>query len=313
MALVARLLSISGLLALLSSCVTDAPPKTILPAGRAATRLEALSGDYCYRGPELSVRFFNAGIEEIPFVQVAALGVPAVVSVKATPREIVFRYKDPQDRDAVQRFDVAGSGARWRDGTLVVEAALKSDVAGFPWTGSRYVSGSTEARLFRIVDGPLVMSHSVRFKGYDDISSGDGFFRRERTVVVVLDPLVGGCDADPRGRPLTPWLDRGPDLREPACAANFKAQLVSILVQKDESPEVASSLVEETIRSFFDGADLRRFEVSSVSGSTYYFKVQRQSGPCVLRLVHRTRKTAHSSTSYVTFATRPLPDCACND
>lgn len=318
-----RTWAVSALVLSLAGCTSNVPPPGLIPTGPPVTRLEDVTGEYCYYGPDFNVRSYGRGVEAIPFVPVMDLGMPTLVSVQATVEQIVFRYAGPDGSAKEQVFDVAGSKAEWKGPSLVVEQSLGTVFLPLPMA-FHISSRSRESRLFKLKDGRLVMTDTVSGKGYSEAGSasfsGSGvhsvtqpsFHREGRTVAVILDPATGGCEANIEGRPRQPWFNRGPDLRDPACSAQLEEQLAAILADKGEAPE-ASALASQTLESFYHGSDSGNFLVSSQSGGKYSFEVVKKGSVCVLRLYAKSKggKSAFNNVTY--FAKRPLPACACND
>ena len=202
----ARFLSAAfGFSLLLTSCVvTDVPPPTLLPTGPPVARIDEVSGEYCYYGPDYNVRTFRRGIGDLTFFDVGALVPPALVTVDATTDRIVFRFPGRDGTDRSQAFDVVAAGGQWSGGSLLVprRAAPGFHVHGATGEGTNYFRHGSESRLFRLADGRLVMSSSFIVKGvHMEKGSEKGtikpsWFEKEDSVVVILDPAVGGCDAD---------------------------------------------------------------------------------------------------------------------
>jgi hypothetical protein len=315
-----------------AACVSSVPPPALIPEGPAMTRVEDLTGNYCYYGNEFNVRSYRRAAEAIPFVDVRALGTPTLVSVRATPEQIVFRYTGSDGSEREQVFKIVAGGDLWRKDALVVKnsqgVVISSSHAyvvknsqgvtiyGSTGTGTDYSGGSRESRLFKLADGRLVMSDSVSRKGYSEDPGGYGTFYESRdSVAVILDPAIGGCDAETTNRPLQPWFGTGPDLREAACAAQFEKQLAAILVEEGETPESAATLAAETLESLHEGLGNRFFSVSSESGARFSFEVRKKGSGGVLHLTALEKPPAPgwNWNWSLTMPKRPLPGCTCND
>ena len=104
------------------------------------------------------------------------------------------------------------------------------------------------------------------------------------------------------------------NLDDSRCAADFEAQLTSILVQQREKPEVATSLSART-RSKLAYVKLgpRLFLVSSPSGTDYTFFVQSKHSVCLLRLYGRQKGFISYTNNLTYIATRQIPDCMCTE
>jgi hypothetical protein len=286
----------------------------MIPEGPAVTRVEDLTGDYCYYGYEFNVRSYRRAADLIPFVDVKALGIPTLVSVQATPEQIVFRYTGSDGSEKEQVFKIVDGSALWREDGLVVKAFYGPYIDRSTVTGADFSGGSRESRLFKLADGRLVMSDSVSRKGYSEDAGGYGtFYEDEYSVAVILDPAIGGCDAEAANRPLQPWFGSGPDLREAVCAAQFEAQLAEILVEEGETPQSAATLAAETLESLREGSGSRFFSVSSESGARFSFEVVKKGSGGVLRLDTIEKAPAPGWNWRVTLPKRPLPGCTCND
>ena len=296
------------------------------------TRVEDLTGDYCYYGHEFNVRSYRRAADAIPFVDVRALGTPTLVSVRATPEQIAFRYTGSDGTEREQVFKIVAGKALWREHALVVKssqgvAISSSTMTDFVVKSSQgvvisssggpetdYSGGSRESRLFKLADGRLVMSDSVSRKGYSESPGGGNgtFYENRDSVAVILDPAIGGCDAETTNRPLQPWFGTSPDLREAACAAQFEEQLAAILVEEGETPKSAATLAAETLESLHEGLGNRFFSVSSKSGARFSFEVRKKGSGGVLHL--RTHEGGRPRTNWsLTIPKRPLPSCTCND
>ncbi len=303
----------------LIACASDVPPPGLVPTGPPVTRLEDLTGDYCYFGSEYNVRSFGRTVDGIPFLPVGDLGTPTLVSVQATPERIVFRYTDANGEEKSQDFEVTGRAA-WQGASLVIKESQGTSVLPLPGAFD-VTSHSRESRIFKLADGRLVMTDSARSKGYSETGSysvsASGlhatkqptFHRAERTVALILDQAAGGCAASTDGRPRQPWFEKGVDLRDPVCAAQLEDQLAAIMVQKEEPPEDAALAANLALQSFFQGESTLNFVASARPGWRYFFKIVRKKSGCVLKLYERQKPHVE----YTSFASRPLPGCACND
>ncbi len=321
----ARSLSaVFGFFLLLTSCtVTDVPPPTLLPAGPPAARIDEVSGEYCYYGPDYNVRTFRRGIGDLTFFDAGALEPPALVSVDASTDRIVFCFADRDGADRSQAFDVVEAGGQWTGGSLLIprRAAPGFHIHGATGKGTSYFRHGSESRLFRLPDGRLVMSSSFIVKGVhtekgeEKGSIHPTWFEKEDSVVVILDPAVGGCDADPSGRPFQPIFEPGLDIRVPACVSVLEEQVASILVEKGETPESAAAAAGERVRTLSSAAEALRFTVSTESGEvgrSYSFRVTASPVACTLELTRREKKTKKGFGYGVpSFASRKLPGCAC--
>jgi hypothetical protein len=335
-------LSPACLLALsLAGCTSDVPPPNLIPpAPEETTTVEQLSGDYCYFGPDLSVRFFRRGTDSIPFLDIQKLWWPATIRVDATAERIVFTCTDSSGYEEQQVFLPSRFQAEWREDALVVPwkevrpnvgemigINVVGNVLGFVLAGilhsdsyspNLYLGGrSRESRLFRLADGRLVMADTLRASG--DLKERDmasGAWERQDSVALLLEPATGDCAAAAASRPLQPRFEKGLDLRLPACADRLEKEFASILVEKGETEEVARTLAGETVNSLVnEGGDWAQFLIDSPSGSSYKFNVGKSKGGCVLRLYGRTKRTGHSGFSTESniffLAKRPLPECTC--
>lgn len=290
----------------LAGCAGRVPPPSMVPAGPAMARIEDLTGDYCYYGLDFNVRSFGRAVDTIPFIDVRHLATPTLVSVRATAERIVFLYTASDGSEKEQVLDLASVKAAWDGASLVVKHSLGPFPLPMP-SGFDFAGHSRESRLFKLADGRLVMTDSVQDKGYKQQSGLGSFYTEERTVAVILDPATGACDAE--GRPLQPWFEFGADLREPACAAQLEEQITAILVEKGETAEASALAASTTLESFVGGAPSLTFSASPRPGKSYSFKVVKKKTGCALKLYLIVgRRFTHSS-----FASRPLPDCACND
>lgn len=309
-------LGLSGcalLVALVPGCSVDAPPPTMVPEAPRSSRIEDLSGRYCYFGPDYNVRAFGQDVAAIPFVAAADFREPTEVVVRASASAVVFRYTGRDGSPQSHTYEIAARGARWHDGALLQKRSSGLRVNGLIFFGDTdYSVSSEEARLFRQSDGQLVLSWTVRNKGYTT-GENDGAFRVERSVALLLPPRVGTCEIDTAGLPRQPWFEPGPDLRDPACATILEEQAASLLLECGETPEDADAAVAGTVRAFRDGTDARRFTVESRAGRSYHFAVSRSASACKLRLVGRERPIKYGRMQTGSFKSRPLPGCVCND
>jgi hypothetical protein len=327
----------SSLLALvLTGCIsTDAPPHDAFhPLSAPAASVEQLSGNYCYFGPDLSVRSFRRGTDSIPFLDAQKLWWPATVRVDATTERIVFTCTDETGYEEQQVFLPSRLRAEWREDALVVPwkevrpnvgVMIGVNVLSFFVSGifgssnwSPYVGGrSRESRLFRDADGQLVMTDTVKASG--DLKQEDMASRaweREDSVALLLEPATRDCAAAMEGRPLQPRFEKGLDLRLPACADRLEEEFASILVEKGESEEVARKLAGESVNSLVNERYYwAQFFIESPSGVTYKFDVGKSKDECVLRLYGLFNKNKiffpGSEGNLWYLAKRPLPECAC--
>lgn len=316
----------------LTGCMSDAPPANLIPPAPAEATVEQLSGDYCYFGPEFNLRAFRRSPNLIPFLNAEALGEPTKVSVEATAEEVRFTYTNRDGVEVKEVFSPARFKARWQGGALVVswrDALTTGDVMlGLaliplivasdnvsPQLGGR----NRESRLFRLADGRLVMSDTVRASGDkkgEDMASSS--WKRVDSVALLFDPAAGDCSGG-AGRSPEEWYGHGPDLRVPACADQFEERLASILVAMGESEEVAGRLAGETVESLVnERGSWAQFRIESPPSSSFYgFDVGKSEDGCVLMLMLRVKregKWTATSKGYFgsALAKRPLPECACN-
>jgi hypothetical protein len=310
----ALLSAVSALAICLTACSGHAPPPKMVPTGPSATRVEDLSGEYCYFGFDFNVRSYGRSIHDIPFLPVGDLGSPALVSLQATNDRLVFRYAASDGSEHEYCFDFAPYKAAWHDSSLVVKHSIVP--IPLPISGGFDVSGhSRESRIFKLADGRLVMTDSTRHKGYEQQGRSGNFYAETRTVAIILDLATGGCDAGVEGRPRQPWFERGADLRDPACAAQLEAQIASILVQRKQDSAAAALAASRAVDSLVTGAlSSADFAVLPEPEQVFFFKVAKKSSGCVLKLYYREKRFRRGGgASYSSFASRPLPACACND
>ena len=101
------------------------------------------------------------------------------------------------------------------------------------------------------------------------------------------------------------------DLGDPACAATFRAQLASILVQEGEKGEDAEEIAHRaSIDVAFGDVGVRPFVVGSRT-TDYTFFVQRRKSGCALRLLSRQKGFTRYTNDVTYIATRPLTGCRC--
>jgi hypothetical protein len=104
------------------------------------------------------------------------------------------------------------------------------------------------------------------------------------------------------------------ELSDDACRATFQNAIASILVEQNETPDVAAQLAEKT-DVMLERARLgpRPFAISSSSGTDYEFFVEKKSSGCLLRLYGRQKGFTSYTNNLTYIATRPLPGCACKE
>jgi hypothetical protein len=302
----------SGAALALASCVSSGPPPGLVPSGPQVTRVEQLSGEYCYFGRDPNVRIFRRGPEAIPFLHVAALAQPTRVAVEASAEAVVFSYTGIDGVEKRETFVPAKLGAVWRGNGFEIRwpkenAAAQASSEGFAVSGS-----SRKSRLYRLSDGRLIMTDTVNWKAATH-TSFPLFESDVQLVAVILDPDAGGC-APGGGSGRRPWSGSGPDLRDPACAAMLEVQVAALMAEEGEEPQVAEALAREAVGGLVVGqGDPRRFSVSSPAGGSYRFEVggERPSG-CELRLYRSGQGTGTGEASGRSLATRRLPACVCN-
>jgi hypothetical protein len=304
---------VSSLTLVVTGCVSSGPPAGMVPAGSPVTRVEQLSGEYCYFGPDFNVRSYRRDAGAIPFINVGALGQPTRVSVIASAAAIVFSYTGRDDVEKRETFAPANARAVWRGNAFEIdwqESATRAYVRGGDWGFSW---SSRESRLFKLPDGRLVMTDSVKWKGYSQ-TNVMLFHSDKQVVAVILDVAKGNCAADAASRAGLTWWGSGPDLRDAICAARLEEQLAAILIEKGETPEGAETLAEATMAAFArDERDPSNFSVESPSGTNYAFEVvAKASSACVLRLYRRSSRHSSETNTIWYLARRPLPGCLCN-
>ena len=312
----------------LTGCASSVPPRdTFYPPVAAAASVEQLSGNYCYYGPDLSVRSFQRGTELIPFLDVDALWWPATIRVEATPVRIVFTCTDETGYEEQHVFLPSDYQAEWREDRLVLpwkrHASSAGASVGFGVLGGllfnswEFEGMRRESHLYRSADGQLVMTDFLRRKGYSQEGNGGGqFWEDEDAVALLLEPATGDCAPGMPSRPLQPRFERGLDLRVSACADRLAEQFASVLVEKGEPEDVAQRVSNETVDDLVtNGGNWTEFWLEAPSGVTYKFDVGKKDDGCVLRMFGRVKKTRTMTSpteNRIWFlAKRPLPECAC--
>lgn len=307
-----RLLACAFLGALVAACSVDAPPPQMISQAPRWARIEDLSGHYCYFGFNYNVRTFGMGVEGIPFLAARELFEPTEVIVRASPTEVVFHFNGPDGAPRAHTYDIAANEAVWHDGELLQRYSSGLRVNGLILFGdTEYTVATREGRLFRRPDGNLVLSWSVRDKGFAS-GEGSGAFHVERSVALLLPPKTGTCEVDTGTLRMQPWYEQGPDLRDPACATVLEDQVAAMLVGDKETPENADAAAR-VVRYLPDGTYAARFTVHSRSGTSYHFSVSRGATSCKLRLTARDRPTKYGRTTTSSLKSRPLPGCICNN
>jgi hypothetical protein len=311
-----RLLSFFLGLSLLGGCVvSDVPPPGMVPTGPSVTRIEELGGTYCYYGPEFNVRAYGKSIEDVPFLPMDQLGIPSTIAVDASPREVVFRFAGTDGVVQQATFDIPARRAEWHGSALEVETSGGWGIHGGTNSASAVSWNWGEGRMYRLKDGTLALSFSASSNEYvHEKQHFDQIHRTKRSVVVLLGPMVGYCGGDHWPRTAQRRFEKGVDLSSPACEASLAEQIASILAQKGETPVSAADAAATTVSSFRSGGETADFLVETEAGSrTYSFRVKAEAPGCTLKLYHRTKVTKRSSYSGDSWASRPLPPCACND
>jgi hypothetical protein len=100
----------------------------------------------------------------------------------------------------------------------------------------------------------------------------------------------------------------------PACSEVFVGGLAGILVEQQESREVADRLASratDMIKTGYLGP--RPFMVGSPSGADYSFFVERKDNACLLRLYGRQKGFVAYTNNLTYIATRPLAPCQCSE
>ncbi len=285
----------------------------MIPQAPRSARIEDLSGRYCYFGFDYNVRTFGQDLAAIPFVAAADFREPTEVIVRASPDAIHFRFTDRDGAPQSHTYEIAARGARWHDGVLLQKRSSGLRVNGLIFFGDTDYSVETEeARIFRQADGQLVLSWTIRNKGYTT-GENEGGFRVERSVALLLPPRVGTCEVDTGKLRMQPWFEPGPDLRDPTCAEVLEDQVVSMLLEYKETQENAEAAAAEAVRSFRDGTEAAHFKVESRSGAGYRFAVTRGAASCKLRLTSRDKPIRHGHMQVGSLKSRPLPGCVCNN
>lgn len=314
-----------GLALLLPACSIDTPPPEMVPKGPTVARIEDLGGNYCYYGPAYNVRTFRRALGYLPFFDFESLAGPTLLTVRAEKSRIVFTYPGRTGGTVVVHvFDVESAGGQWQGTSLVLPPRISPglDVRMKGEEGTTFSRGGTTSRLFKLSDGRLVLTTSFIEKGLqiepgsDEHSSKPSWNEKEDSVVVILEPAAGACDATPTARPLQPLFEPGLDIRVPACVAVLEEQVASILAEKGESPETAEAAARDTAQGFSSPADASRFTVQTRSEGvtrSYFFHVSESSEACTLKLHGRAKRTKRSGSSWSSFASRKLPGCACVD
>ncbi len=299
----------------LPACVSSVPRSGLVPGGPAVTRIEELSGDYCFAGLDFNVRSYRRTAADIPFLDVEALEPLTVVSVRVEADSVVFSHADADCRGQQEIFQFSDAEAAWRGDALVIE---KREPRPRPddYFGVFVDSGwQEESRLFRLEDGRLVMTDVIRRRGHEmrEDRRHIVFFREEEAVALILDPFREDCAEQAAKRGREPWFDVGPDLRDPACAARLEAELAAMLVNEDETPADSANMAADALTSFRTGTRVPwDFQVSSWTGDEYGFRVGMKKTGCSLVLWRRWKEDSIVSASRG-LVSRPLPDCVCND
>jgi hypothetical protein len=296
-----------------TACVASGPPSGLVPSGPQVHRVEQLSGEYCYFGRDANVRIFRRGPEAIPFLNVTALAQPTRVSVVASPDAVVFSYTGADGVEKRETFVPAKLGAVWHGNELEIRWREKTTTGVASSEGFALSGSSRKSRLYRLSDGRLIMTDTVKWKAATH-TSFPLFESDVQLVAVILDPDTGSCATGPTDSRRRPWSGSGPDLRDPACASMLEAQVTAILAEEGEGAQMAETLAREIVGGLVVGqGTARRFSVSSPAGTTYGFEVEGAGhAPCELRLYRRAwgANVTEDSVSYL--AKRPLPACACN-
>ncbi|GAA0720055.1 hypothetical protein [Dokdonella soli] len=107
-------------------------------------------------------------------------------------------------------------------------------------------------------------------------------------------------------------IGRVGNLTDIACQSTFSQALSSVLVEQDETQEIADSLAERTAKNLSDHGP-RPFLVASPSGTDYTFFVQLKKPECLLRLYGRRRGFVSYTNNLTYIATKPLPHCVCSE
>lgn len=317
------LAAISGLALALTACTSgthslqvhsEVPREGLIPSDAAVTRVEELSGEYCYFGPDFDVRSYLRSPDKIPFVDIGVLGEPTKVTVEASAERILFAYTNDDGVETQEVFTPAEFGALWQENVLVIPwGRSKSRFFVIPFLFWHISSSGRESRLFKLTDGRLVMSDSFGEGGFTEQGQSDVFFSRKEAVAVILDPSTGDCAADALGRPRQLWFERGLDFRDPACAVQLEKQLAAILIDQGETLETGTKLANETVETLSRGeGDSKSFSVSDFAGPRYSLELARKRSGCVLRLWKREKHNSSYTNRLWYIAKRPLPDCACN-
>lgn len=278
-------------------------------------RIEDLSGEYCYIGPDLNVRAWRRGVESVPFLAVRNLGTPTRVSVEASADRVVFAYTDVDGVEQREVYDLKASGAVWEGSALSAPSRGDGAYLSRNWsTGqsavSRIGSTSRSSRLFRLEDGRLVLSDSTRDQYFEGHDGQGNFFRMESAVAVLLAPFAGDCGAGEPTGPLPPWFGSGIDLRDPACAARLEEALGAILVRQGVGAGVAEALARETLESLRSDPGTE-FGVES-PGARFRFSLAKTSSGCVLRLYEREIGRRRYANTFTYIEKERLTGCACN-
>jgi hypothetical protein len=102
------------------------------------------------------------------------------------------------------------------------------------------------------------------------------------------------------------------DLSDEGCATDFRAQIVSILVEQGETPDVAAGLGQRAVEDVgFGEVGLRPFVVGSRT-TDYTFFVQKKKIGCLLRLLSRQRGFTRYTNDITYIASRTLTKCRCS-
>jgi hypothetical protein len=282
-----RLLSFFLGLSLIGGCVvSDVPPPGMVPKGPSVTRIEELGGTYCYYGPDFSVRSYGKSIEDIPFLPMAQMGIPSTVAVDANPREVVFRFVAPGGVVQQATFDIPARRAEWHGSALEVETSGGWGIHGSTGSSSAVSWNWGEGRMYRLKDGALALSFSASSNEYvHEKQHFDRVLRTKRSVVVLLEPMVGYCGGDHWPRTTQRRFEKGADLAPATRVSSFRS-----------GEETADFLVE-----------------TEAGSRTYSFRVKAEASGCTLSLYRRTKVTKRSSYRGDSWASRPLPPCTCND
>jgi hypothetical protein len=166
---------------LLASC-NYSPMHPLAPTDVPIASERDLSGSWCFTSG--TSRQYGTGAS-IPFIPQYELHEESVITLRYDGNAIVADYTSRDGTRKQSTYDIAKEDARWLDGKLVAHP-------GAPGNPFGWYHQTSEAKIYRLADGRLVMTASTTDTG---LACALVPYREKNESVIVMRPATKGCPA----------------------------------------------------------------------------------------------------------------------